>query len=488
MNVLSIPRRPASIVGYSEYPSTRWLLLAVVSAAQFLAAFDLWVVTIALPTLQLEFAPADLSEIAWILSVYTIVLATFLAPAGRIADRIGRKRSFLVGLSVFGVASAGCALAPGLPAMIAWRAVQALSAAIVLPTSLGLALPAFPPHQRATAVGLWAAVGAIAAGSGPVIGGLLIQISWRWIFLMNIPIVLLAVVAGAVLLPRDVTGSKVARFDGVGLVLVLTATGLVCAGLIEAPVWPVLVIAPMLVVGLCVAMLFIVYARRHPDAVIPRRLFRTRRFRVSAAALFAYYAGFSVMLLGMTLLLTQGMHLTVLEAAFGLGPGPISAGIMSPFSGRLVARLGVRRTLLVGAALFGLAGMWPFLVIGQTPTYVSAILPGLVLWGVANALIQPTLFGGADAAHRDDLALAAAVLASARQLGSALGVAVLVGVLGATASQRFEYAWMMVLASALSTGLAALFAGEPRQRDSAVPNSAEHMELLQPCCTPAGSA
>src|ERR1051325_1394788 len=111
-------RATQRVVGDGEYPSTRWPLLAVVSAAQFLAAFDLWVVTIALPTLQLEFAPADLSEVAWILSVYTIVLATFLAPAGRIADRIGRTRSFLVGLGVFGVASAGCALAPGLPRMM----------------------------------------------------------------------------------------------------------------------------------------------------------------------------------------------------------------------------------------------------------------------------------------------------------------------------------------------------------------------------------
>jgi predicted MFS family arabinose efflux permease len=180
------------------------------------------------------------------------------------------------------------------------------------------------------------------------------------------------------------------------------------------------------------AILFIVHARHHPDPIVPPRLFRTRRFKVSAVGLFAYYAGFSVMLLGTTLLLTERMHLSVFDAALGLVPGPMSAGVASPFSGRLVARLGVRRTLLVGAGLFGLAALWPLVTVrAGVPPSVSAVLPGLVLWGVANALIQPTLLSGADAAPWSDLALASAVLASARQLGSAVGVAVLVGVLGA---------------------------------------------------------
>ena len=159
----------------AEYGATRWVILAVVAAAQFLGTFDLWVVTIALPALQREFAPAALPDVAWILNVYTIVLATFLAPAGRIADSVGRKRAFVVGLTLFGLASLGCALAPSLGVVIAWRSVQALGAAIVLPTSLGLALPAFPQHERATAVGIWAAVSAAAAGCGPVLGGLLVE-------------------------------------------------------------------------------------------------------------------------------------------------------------------------------------------------------------------------------------------------------------------------------------------------------------------------
>ncbi len=451
----------------AEYGAMRWIILAVVSAAQFLGTFDLWVVTIALPALQREFAPASLADVAWILNIYTLVLATCLAPAGRIADSVGRKRAFVLGLALFGVASLGCAFAPSLSVVIAWRTVQALSAAILLPTSLGLALPAFPRRERGTAVGIWAAVAAAAAGGGPVLGGLLVESSWRWIFLFNVPIVVVTVVAGLLILPRDAPRSEAPRVDGAGMLLVLGAMGLVCAALIQAAAWPPYLTWPMLAGGMLLAVTFVFHAMRHPDPVIPPRLFAARRFRLSAIGLFSYYVGFSVMLLGTTLLLTNVFHLTVLQAALGIAPGPISAGVASPFSGRLTAWIGVRRTLLLGAGLFGAAAVWPLLVAasGAPPTYASWVLPPLLLWGVANAFIQPPLFAGADAAPRDDLALASAVLAAARQLGSALGVAALVGLLaslGASTLSSFECAWVIVLLSAACTAAAALFTREQR--------------------------
>jgi EmrB/QacA subfamily drug resistance transporter len=458
MRVLAVSSGPRPIVRESHSDATRWLLLAVVSAAQFLAAFDLWVVTIALPTLRHEFAPAELPDIGWILNVYTIVLATCMTPAGRFADAVGRKRAFLIGLAVFGVASAGCGLAPTLPVMIAWRSLQGLSAAVLLPTSLGLALPAFAPEERGTAIGIWAAVGALAAGGGPVLGGFLIQISWRWIFLVNVPVVLVAVVAGSVLVPRDTIVRAAARMDGVGLVLLLGTTGLVCAGLIEATAWPALLIGAMLGSGACLAALFVVHARHHPEPLVPPRLFGARRFTVSALGLFAYYTGFAVNLLGLTLLLTEGLHLSVLSAALGMAPGPISAGIASPFSSRITARLDVRPTLFLGAALFALAAVWPLVGVSDAPIYVSKVLPSLVCWGVANALIQPTLLAGANAAPKDDLALAAAVLGAARQLGAALGVALLVAVASASGLSAFDGAWTIVLISAILTGVLGVFA------------------------------
>jgi MFS family permease len=229
----------------AEGPETgqrRWAVLAVVSAAQFLIILDLWVVNIALPVLQRDFPPATLSDVSWILDVYAIVLAALLLPAGRAADRIGRRECFLAGLVVFGVASLGCAVAPGLPALIAFRALQAAGAAVLMPASLGLALSVFPARLRGTAVGVWAGVGAVAAGSGPVLGGLLVESSWRWIFLINLPVVLATLAAGLAILPRrgDERGGQRPgwRIDGVGTVLVLGAVGLVCTALTEAPGWP----------------------------------------------------------------------------------------------------------------------------------------------------------------------------------------------------------------------------------------------------------
>ena len=257
----------------------------MVSAAQFLIILDLWVVNIALPALQRDFAPAALPDVAWILDVYAIVLAALLLPAGRAADSFGRRECFLVGLLVFGVASLGCAVAPDLLVLIACRALQAAGAAVLMPTSLGLALEVFPSHQRGTAVGLWAGVGAVAAGSGPVLGGLLVESSWRWIFLINLPVILAALAAGVAILPRRPGGPgdprAGRRIDGVGTALVLGVAGLVCTALTEAPRWPPSRTWPVLGAGLVMGAVFVARIRRHPDPLVAPALFSVRAFRAA---------------------------------------------------------------------------------------------------------------------------------------------------------------------------------------------------------------
>jgi EmrB/QacA subfamily drug resistance transporter len=447
----------------AEQPDTgrrRWAVLAVVSAAQFLIILDLWVVNIALPALQRDFAPATLPDVSWVLDVYAIVLAALLVPAGRGADSIGRRACFLAGLVVFGVASLGCAVAPGLPALIAARALQAGGAAVLMPASLGLALWAFPSQQRGTAVGVWAGVGAVAAGSGPVLGGVLVESSWRWIFLINVPIILVAWAAGVAILPRRGGQRPDWRIDGVGTVLALGAVGLVCTALTEAPAWPPARTWPVLAAGLILAAAFVAHIRRHPDPLVAPRLFSVRPFSAGAAGLVAYYTGFATMLLGTTLLLTVQWHFPVLQAAVAIAPGPITAGIVSPFSGRLSARFGIRATVVAGAVLFAAAGAWPLASAGDSPAYAAVMLPGMVLWGVANALIQPSLFACAGAAPRAELASGSAVLATARQLGSALGVAIFVAILGAHPGLAgFDRAWIVVLITAAVTALAGLATG-----------------------------
>jgi EmrB/QacA subfamily drug resistance transporter len=467
----------------AEQPETgrrRWAVLAVVSAAQFLIILDLWVVNIALPALQHDFAPATLSDVSWILDVYAIVLAALLLPAGRAADRFGRRECFLAGLVVFGVASLGCAVAPELPALVACRALQAAGAAMLMPASLGLALSVFPSHQRGTAVGVWAGVGAVAAGSGPVLGGLLVASSWRWIFLINLPVILATLAAGVAILPRRGnarSGQRPGwRIDGVGTLLVLGAVGLVCTALTEAPGWPAARTGPVLAAGLVLAAAFVAHIRHHPDPLVAPRLFSVRPFSAGAAGLVTYYTGFATMLLGTTLLLTVQWHFSVLLAAASIAPGPITAGIVSPFSGRLSARFGTRSTVVAGAMLFAAAGAWPLASAGNSPAYAAVVLPSMLLWGVANALIQPSLFASADAAPRAELASASAVLATARQLGAALGVAIFVAVLGAhpaTGLAGFDRAWAVVLITAAMTAFAGLAIG---RRVISVPEVAARAE------------
>jgi EmrB/QacA subfamily drug resistance transporter len=463
----------------TELPETgrrRWAVLAVVSAAQFLIILDLWVVNIALPALQRDFAPATLSDVSWILDVYAIVLAALLLPAGRAADSIGRRQCFLAGLVVFGVASLGCAVAPDLAALIACRALQAAGAAVLMPTSLGLALEVFPSYQRGTAVGVWAGVGAVAAGSGPVLGGVLVESSWRWIFLINLPIILAALAAGVAILPRRPAAGDGPRpgrrIDRAGTVLVLGAVGLVCVALTEAPRWPPSRTWPVLAAGLALGVWFVAHIRRHSDPLVPPRLFSVRAFRAGAAGILAYYMGFAAMLLGMTLLLTGQWHFSVLQAAAGIAPGPITAGIISPFSGRLSASFGVRATVVAGAVFFAAAGAWPLASAGASPAYAAVVLPAMLLWGVANALIQPALFASADAAPHAELASGSAVLATARQLGAALGVAAFVAVFGgrtASGLAGLDRAWLIVVITAAITAVAGLGTG---RRPAGVPEVA----------------
>src|SRR5215217_7123455 len=177
----------------------RWQVLAVVSAAVFMSSLDLFIVNIAFPDIQRDFGGASLASLSWILNAYAIVFAALLVPAGRSADRLGRRRSFLAGLAIFTVASALCAVAPSVPALVAARVLQAIGAAAVFPTSLALVLPEFPPSERRTAVAVWAAVGGVAAAAGPPVGGLLVQAGWQLVFLVNVPIgVVLVVVAARV--------------------------------------------------------------------------------------------------------------------------------------------------------------------------------------------------------------------------------------------------------------------------------------------------
>ena len=182
--------------------SRRWAIMAVLGAVAFMAQLDFFIVNVALPGIGASFRGAGNAALSWVLSAYAIVFAAVLVPAGRIADRFGRRRMLLSGVATFTLASAIAAGAPSLGVLVGARALQAVGAAMIVPTSLGLLYPSFPKRQHTLVVGIWAGVAAIAASAGPPVGGLLVSVDWRLIFLINIPIGVATILAGSRVLPE----------------------------------------------------------------------------------------------------------------------------------------------------------------------------------------------------------------------------------------------------------------------------------------------
>ncbi|MET9295901.1 MFS transporter [Streptomyces sp. NPDC003077] len=440
----------------------RWLILGIASAAQFLAVLDLIGVTIAFPAIGRDFASASTAQLSWVLNAYTVVLAAFLIPAGRIADETGRRRSFLLGMVLFGLASAACGAAPTTAALIAARVVQGLAAAVLIPTSLSLALPAFPPRERATAVGVWTAVSAVAASSGPVIGGVLAAVDWRWIFLVNVPVVVVAVAAGVRFLPRSAPGLR-QRPDLVGTALILLCVGALVTGCVQVPEWGLTAPGTLaaLAVGGLAGALCAVHVRRAADPVVRPDLFRTRGFTVATLGLLAYFVAYSAATLGATLLFTDLWHYSTPSAGLALAPWPLTVLVVSAFSGRIVRAAGERPTALIGALCFVAAPVWWLCLAGNGGNYAVEFLPGLVLAGFGTGLYQPVMFAVAGRLPAERLSLGSGVLMVSRQGGTALGVAVLTAVLGQRiTAEALDTGWvLMAVAAALAVLAAALLRG-----------------------------
>jgi len=443
----------------------KWRVALIVCVGVFMASLDLFIVNIAFPDIARDFPGSSLGALSWILSAYAIVFAALLVPAGRWADAFGRRRAFLLGLAVFVAASAACALAPSVGVLVGARVAQAAGAALMLPTSLGLMLPEFGPAERPAAIGLWAATGGVAAAAGPPVGGLLVALDWRLVFLVNVPIGLAGLVLGArVLAERREAHAR--RPDVLGAAGLAVAVGALVVAIVEGQGWgwgsaPVLAL-----LALAAVLLPAVWRRsgRHPAPVADPAMLRVRTFALAAGASVLFFAGFGAMLLGGVLFLTTVWGESVLAAGLMLAPGPVMAALFSVPSARLGARVGYRIPGVLGAALFAAGAAWWIVRAGEAPAYASTFLPGMVVGGAGVGLVIPTLTGaGASSLPPERFATGIAVLTMGRQIGAALGVAVLVAVLGEAPSSAadFDGAWIITLAGALSAGLVLLAVGPP---------------------------
>jgi EmrB/QacA subfamily drug resistance transporter len=455
---LSIPRAPAS----------GWRVLAIVSVGVFMAGLDLFIVNIAFPDLQRDFG-ASLASLSWILNAYAIVFAALLVPAGRLSDRAGRKRGFLGGLSLFVAASALCAAAPSVETLVAARVFQAAGAAFMLPTSLGLLLPEFPPSQRATAVGAWAAVGGVAAAAGPPIGGLLVEASWRLVFLVNVPVGLVTLVIAARALREHRDPDQRLRPDLVGAAALAVGIASLVLGIVKGPDWgwgSAQVVASF-AASLALVALFVRRSARHPAPVVELPMLRVRSFAVANVAALLFFAAFSAMVLAGVIFLTSVWHYSILEAGLRFSPGPLMAAAFSAPAGALGDRFGQRLVGAPGALIFAAGCAWWAWQVGATPDYAGELLPGLLVTGMGVGLTIPSISSAAAASLPPSrFATGVAVLTMSRQIGAALGVAILVVILGtatgAGALDDFQKAWAFMATAAVGASLACLALGRVR--------------------------
>ena len=453
----------------------KWRVSLIVCVGVFMASLDLFIVNIAFPAISKHFGGASLGSLSWILSGYAIVFAALLVPAGRWADAFGRKRAFLLGLGVFVAASAACALAPSVGFLVGARIVQAAGGALMVPTSLGLMLPEFGPHERHVAIGVWAATGGIAAAAGPPLGGLLVQADWRWVFLVNVPIGLAGLGFGLrTLAERRELGSG--RPDVLGALALIVAIGSLVVAIVKGQEWgwgspAIVALLAVTVVGLPAIWW---RSERHLAPIVEPAMLRVRSFGLAVGASVLFFAGFAAMLLAGVLFLTGVWHESVLTAGLMLFPGPAMATAFSVPSARLGARFGYRAPGIIGALLFVGGQLFYITQTGSTPAYASAFLPGMAIGGAGVGLMIPTLTGaGASSLAPERFATGAAVLTMGRQIGSALGVALLVAVLGTGAHNAadFHSAWLISVGGGIAAGLVLAALGAPARRSADLPET-----------------
>jgi EmrB/QacA subfamily drug resistance transporter len=436
-------------------------VLALGSLGAFVVFLDTTIVNVAFESISRGFHSTT-DQLSWVLNAYSLVFAAALIPAGRLADRYGRKRLFLVGITGFAVMSALCGLAPNAGVLIGGRALQAAFAALVTPTSLALVLPEFPAARRPFAIGTWGSMGAAAAALGPTLGALLTQyVSWRWIFLVNVPVCALIVAVGlrALRESRDPEASGLP--DPLGVLLVAAVPAALSLAIVEGPRWgwsdPVVVTA--FAVAAVLLPVFILRNRAAARPVLDFALFRVAQFRLVNAATLLFAAAFYGMLLANIIFLQTVWHYSVLRAALATAPSPLVVTSLARFSSRLGHTFGPRRVLSAGAALWTAALACNAAFVGAQPHWAAHWLPTALIMGAGIGLTLPVQSGSAvRALPPGRFAVGSAINASFRQLGAVLGISLFVAVLGtpgpASALTAFHRVWWLFAALGLAAGLA----------------------------------
>jgi MFS family permease len=480
---------------------------------------DLFVVNVALPSIGHSLGGANLASLSWVLNAYAIVFAALLVPAGRAADLIGRRAAFLAGMIVFGLASAACAAAPDVWVLVAARVVQAAGGALLMPASLGLLLAAVRPEKRTGAIRAWTSVGGAAAALGPVLGGALVAASWHWVFLINVPVVVIAVFAGirvlrpdpaavrsriarrgrALRAPDTMAGFAIGRAAGgygpsgsgvspggtvsprettealpdtLGAAIFTVAIGALALALVKSDAWGWASPATLgLIAAAALLMtLFIRRSARHPSPVIELHLLRRPTFATATAANVVFGTAFGAMLLLVTLWCQDVWGWSALRTGLGVAPGPLLVPFLAIAAGPLARKIGPGPVAAIGSVIYAAGCVFWRLNLALTPDYAARMLPGMLLTGIGVGLTLPTLVSAAvSAVPPNRFATGSGIVTMARQVGIVLGVAVLVTVLGhpagAGALPAFQRATVILAVIAFGGALVDLLLVPARRRE-----------------------
>jgi EmrB/QacA subfamily drug resistance transporter len=438
--------------------------LGLAGLAVLVTFLDTTVLFVAFPDITASFPAASASSLSWVLNAYTIAFAALLIPAGKLADRVGHKRMFLVGSLLFTVASLACAVAPTVAVLVAFRVVQAVGAALLVPSSMALVLRAVAPEKVPVALAIWGAMGAAAGAVGPTLGALLVEAaSWRWVFVINLPAGILTVVAGRRHL-RESADPETRVPALLGAVLIAAAAALVSLAVVNGDEWGWVDARTLgaAALGLVSLALFVAHQARTPAPALDLSLLRIRNFAWVNATTFVFGVGFTAMFFGSFLFLTEVWRWSVLKAGLGISPGPLLVAVLAPQMGRLAGRIGQRPLLVAGGISFAAAGVIRSFVLGPEPDYLVDYLPTMLLTGLAVALCFPQMSSvTAQSLPPNRLGVGGAVNQAVRQLGGTIGVALTIALIATPLSltdavDHFGRVWLVLVVSGVLTSLCAL--------------------------------
>ena len=447
---------------------TRLVFLSTALGA-FLVTANVSTMNVAFPDLEKTFVDTSRGSLTWVLNAYTISFAALLIPAGRLADRFGRRRVFMIGLTVFALSSMLVGAAPNFSVVILARLVQGVGGALLTPASLGLLLAVTPDSERMTTVAKWGSLTALGVATGPAVGSLIVNsYGWRWAFLLLPPFCLLAYLTGKNTLPGNAPNDQAPFPDIVGALLLATSMALLAFSIVQVGPWgwASFGVIGTLLLSLVLLVFTFLKGLKHKAPAIPTHLFRIQSLNMANIATAIQSAGLSASILVNVLWLTQGWGYSIRTAGLATAPLPLFVACLAPFVGKLGSRYGVRVIAVPGSFSWGLGVLMYALFVTETPNYWGLWLPSSIMVAIGVATTFPIISAAAvSEVPPEDFAVGGSLNQVGRQFGSTVGVAALITMVGSGVDlNAFHNAWFVTAATGPLAALAVFFIREPNSK------------------------